>query len=272
MTDIERFSNDEFDIEFTPDGESFRVAASGLARGLGFREGSDLVRNLPDAEKGSELVPTPGGEQRAWFVREAGFYRAIGQRQLGRIKDAAARDRAERFQNWVFGEVLPALRKHGTYSIAPVEEPKQLAAAGAPVSYLEQAQIVAVLAQSGVLPAPYATATGKIIVARSMGERPALESSETPLYASTFLAEKGHKAKTIAQFQSGFGLRVSNRYFKVNGRRPDKIPGPAGSRIEKVAVYTEDDRPILQQVYDEIADLIVVFERGGQLAIESDAA
>ena len=144
--------------------------------------------------------------------------------------------------------------------------PREITAAAGPVPYREQAEILSILRP--VLPEAYATATGKVIMARVMGERPELESSETPLYASTFLAEKGHKSKTVAKFQSGFGSRVSNRYFKVHGRRPEKIPGPAGSRIDRVAVYTEDDRPLLEQVYAEIADLINAFE-GGQMALSA---
>lgn len=146
---------------------------------------------------------------------------------------------------------------------------REITAAAGPLPYKEQAEVVVIFAKAGVLPEAYATATAKVIVARAMGERPELEPSETPLYAATFLAEKGHKPKTVAKFQSGFGSRVSNRYFKVHGRRPEKIPGPAGSRIDKVAVYTEDDRPILEQVYGEIADLISAFESGGQIALSA---
>ncbi|MEU3613467.1 BRO family protein [Streptomyces sp. NPDC006872] len=262
---LERFTNSEFNIELIPSGESFKVVASGVAHALGFHAARDMLRTVPDEEKGWELSPTPGGEQEVHILLEAGFYRVIGQRQAKRISDAAIRSRVERFQAWVYGDVLPNLRKHGRYEVAAAPPAmKEITAAAGPRPYKEQAEIVVLFAQAGVLPESYATATAKIIVARAMGERPELESSETPLYAATFLAEKGHKPKTVAKFQSGFGSRVSNRYFKVHGRRPEKIPGPAGSRIDKVAVYTEDDRPVLEQVYAEIVDLINAFENGGQ--------
>lgn len=120
---IEHFANGEFDIELIPDGDSFIVKAPGLARGLGFTEARDLVRSIPDDEKGSELVPTPGGNQRVWFLREAGFYRALGQRQTARIKNTDIRDQVQRFQSWVFGEVLPALRKQGLYEVVATVQP-----------------------------------------------------------------------------------------------------------------------------------------------------
>ena len=229
---------------------------------LDIRNVADAVTSLDEDEKGVATTDTPGGPQQLATINESGLYV---------LTFRSRKKQAKAFKRWVTHEVLPALRKTGTYSVPTVEEPKAIAA-GAPVSYLEQAQIVAVLVQAGAIPVPYATATSKIIVARSMGERPELESSETSLYAATFLAEQGHSARTVREFQIGFGVRVSNRYFKVHGRRPEKIPGPTGSRIDKVAVYSEDDRPLLQEVYDQISDLIGVFEHGNQLVIEAGAA
>lgn len=267
---VERFTNSEFAVEMLPDGDSFKVAASGVASALGFHSAKDMLRTVPDGEKGWEIAPTPGGEQQVWVLTEPGFYRVIGQRQASRVKDPAVREQVERFQSWVYGDVLPSLRKHGRYEVPVAPESKrEITAAAGPLPYKEQAEVVVIFARAGVLPEAYATATAKVIVARAMGERPELEPSETPLYAATFLAEKGHKPKTVLKFQSGFGSRVSNRYFKVHGRRPEKIPGPAGSRIDKVAVYMEDDRPILEQVYAEIADLISAFENGGQIALSA---
>ena len=112
MSGLELFSDGEFELDIAlHDMDGFHVRAPGLARALGFREAYDLVRNIPDPEKGSELVRTPGGDQRIHYLTEAGFYRALGQRQLGRIPDEAIRGMVERFQAWVFGTVLPGLRR-----------------------------------------------------------------------------------------------------------------------------------------------------------------
>jgi anti-repressor protein len=111
------FDNGEFQLHVTPNGDSFRVAAPGLARALGFHEARDLVRALPADEKGSEVIPTPGGGQLVWFVTEAGFYRVLAQRQTTRIKDGEVRAQAARFQDWVFRGVLPAIRRTGAYQV-----------------------------------------------------------------------------------------------------------------------------------------------------------
>ncbi|MBE4735753.1 BRO-N domain-containing protein [Streptomyces caniscabiei] len=116
---IERFHHGDFDIEVLPRDGSFIVLAPGLAKGLGHRDARDMVRHLSDEEKGYASVPTPSGDQRVWYVTEPGFYRVIGQRQLSRIKDSYVRDQVDRFQRWVFHDVLPSLRTAGQYA-APV--------------------------------------------------------------------------------------------------------------------------------------------------------
>lgn len=123
MTGIERFHSDEFDIETIQDGDTFRVVAAGLARGLAFGSAKDMLRTLPEDEKGWALVPTLGGDQQVWTVSEPGFYRLIGQRQISRIKNAEAREQVARFQRWIFHEVLPSLRRHGRYELGDGDGP-----------------------------------------------------------------------------------------------------------------------------------------------------
>jgi prophage antirepressor-like protein len=125
VSEVQLFNNEEFELRITPDGDSFKVEAPGLARDLGFKDAYDLVRGIPEEEKGSEIVRTPGGDQKVWHVTEPGFYRALGQRQAARIKSEEIRSQVIRFQNWVYRDVLPAIRRTGSYSMeqpAPVGE------------------------------------------------------------------------------------------------------------------------------------------------------
>lgn len=84
------------------------------------RERKDKQRNtyrdggLEDDEKGTAIVSTPGGEQEMLIVTEPGLYRLLSKsRKLI----------AKRFQRWLFHEVLPSIRKTGSYSLqdAPSE-------------------------------------------------------------------------------------------------------------------------------------------------------
>ena len=123
MSEIQLFDDGEFELRITPVGDSFIVEAPSLAHDLGSRDARSLLRTVPDEEKVYAPVRTPSGEQEIWHVTEPGFYRVMGQRQAGRIKNATVRDKVVRFQNWVFRDVLPAIRRTGSYSVEQQPKP-----------------------------------------------------------------------------------------------------------------------------------------------------
>lgn len=89
--------------------------APSLARTLEYRDASNILRSVLDDEKGTYLISTPGGPQRATMINEWGLYRVVT-----RSNSAVA----EPFRRWVFREVLPAIRKTGQYRLH--EEAKRL--------------------------------------------------------------------------------------------------------------------------------------------------
>ncbi|MCJ2074433.1 Bro-N domain-containing protein [Methylobacterium sp. E-016] len=120
---------DEFTFDF--DGVSIPcriiegevwILADTTAKALGHREAHDLTRNLDEDEKGPHNVRTPGGIQLKTFVSEAGLYKALLQRRGLKKLPGATRQRVERFQRLVFHEVLPSIRRTGTYT-APMAAP-----------------------------------------------------------------------------------------------------------------------------------------------------
>ena len=120
MSDL-LFKNPEFDLPVQVDGDSFRVYGSALAGYLGFHGAAEMVRHLDDDEK--VLVTTPvlrrtgTVEADTWYVTEPGFYRIVNSRVASRIKDPVVRDLVIRFQRFVNHDVLPSLRKRGSYSL-----------------------------------------------------------------------------------------------------------------------------------------------------------
>ena len=99
------------------DGEPW-FAASDVAGALEYHLASNLTRLLKDDEKITHKVNTLGGEQSLLVINEKGLYRAIFN---SRKPEALA------FQDWVFGEVLPAIRKQGFYGQAPgTKKPQDL--------------------------------------------------------------------------------------------------------------------------------------------------
>lgn len=117
MANIQKFDNGEFQLAFIQSDNSFTVSGPGLSRAMGFHAASEMVRNLPDDEKVSVFERTPGGTQQVWHVTEPGFYHVVGQRQPARIKDPALRAQVERFQRWVHHDVLPSIRRTGSYQV-----------------------------------------------------------------------------------------------------------------------------------------------------------
>jgi anti-repressor protein len=112
VSGLEVFGNGEFEIEAEQHPvDGFRVHGANLARYLGFRDAQSMVRNVPAGEKGYTLVRTPSGDVEAIYVTEAGFYRILGQRQAPRVKDEAARQTVQRFQDWVYGVLIPGWRQ-----------------------------------------------------------------------------------------------------------------------------------------------------------------
>lgn len=99
------------------DGEP-RFIAGDVAKILGYREAYYLTRDLDEDEKGPQIVGTPGGDQQVTVITEAGLYSAILRSRV---------EGAKRFKRWVTHDVLPAIRKTGTYQ-APTG-PELMAAA-----------------------------------------------------------------------------------------------------------------------------------------------
>ena len=89
----------------TVDGEPWFVGAD-IARVLGIASASGITRMVDPEDKGSHEVETPGGRQSLTIVNESGMYTA-----LMRSNHPAAKP----FRRWITAEVLPSIRKTGSY-------------------------------------------------------------------------------------------------------------------------------------------------------------
>ncbi|SIH91937.1 gp54 protein [Mycobacteroides abscessus subsp. abscessus] len=93
------------------EGEPLFVSAD-VARALGYRDAANMVRRIDPEDRGTRSVSTPGGVQSMSVVSEAGLYTAILSSQV---------DGAQRFKRWITHDVLPAIRRTGTYSHYPAQ-------------------------------------------------------------------------------------------------------------------------------------------------------
>lgn len=108
MSELQIFNNEEFGKVRTfvePDG-TILYGASDVARALGY---SVPTKAVIDHCKGvlKRNTLTNGGEQELNFISEGDVYRLIVSSKL---------PSAERFERWLFDEVVPSIRKHGIYA------------------------------------------------------------------------------------------------------------------------------------------------------------
>lgn len=88
------------------DGEPWFVAKDVCAV-LELNDTNKAIQGLDDDEKGTNIVPTPGGNQQVSIVNEPGLYSLILR---------SRKPEAKTFKRWITHEVLPTIRKtNGAY-------------------------------------------------------------------------------------------------------------------------------------------------------------
>lgn len=113
MNELQIFNSPEFgDIRTVEiDGKPYFVA-NDVAKSLGYKRPADAVTaHCKGSVKHRYL--TEGGEQEVKVIPEGDVYRLISRSKL---------PSAEKFERWVFDEVLPSIRKHGAYMTEQVIE------------------------------------------------------------------------------------------------------------------------------------------------------
>lgn len=93
-------------------GETWFVAKD-VCNNLGIEHHRDALTRLDNDERGSVLLDTLGGCQKVTAVNESGLYSLVFQ---------SRKPGAKKFRKWVTMEVLPSIRKTGSYSVKPVRK------------------------------------------------------------------------------------------------------------------------------------------------------
>ena len=113
MNELKVFQNSEFGELgiLLIDGKEY-FPATQCAKVLGYKNPQDAIRSKCKGVR-KMLTPSNGGLQETNYIPEGDLYRLIVNSKL---------PAAERFERWVFDEVLPALRKYGSYGEIQLEE------------------------------------------------------------------------------------------------------------------------------------------------------
>lgn len=130
MNGLQVFSNPEFGTIRTMliDDEPWAVGKD-IAEALGYVNPRKAIQDhVDDEDKGVTKCDTPGGMQNLTIINESGLYSLILSSKL---------PTAKRFKRWVTSEVLPTLRKTGSYAL-----PEIATRALSPDDYLTAARIL----------------------------------------------------------------------------------------------------------------------------------
>lgn len=118
MNELQIFSSPEFgELRTIEEGDKIYFVASDVAKMLGYAKPNNAVSAhcKGTLKRG---IPTGGGVQQMNVIPEGDLYRLIVNSEL---------PSAEKFESWVFDEVLPAIRKTGGYRVpqSPAEQMAQ---------------------------------------------------------------------------------------------------------------------------------------------------
>ncbi|SHF63857.1 BRO-N domain-containing protein [Lactonifactor longoviformis] len=119
----------------TIDGEPWFVGKD-VAEALGYAKARNAIAShvLGEDKKDAPIQGTHGGLQAMTIINESGLYALIFGSKL---------ESAQRFKHWVTSEVLPAIRKTGSYAIPQGKELLALAVLEAQKTIEQQsAQII----------------------------------------------------------------------------------------------------------------------------------
>ena len=106
MNDLTIFESPEFgSIRTVEEDGKVLFCGTDVAKALGYKRPADAITTHC---KGSVIrrLPTAGGEQSMKFIPEGDVYRLAAKSEL---------PGAERFESWIFDEVIPSIRRTGGY-------------------------------------------------------------------------------------------------------------------------------------------------------------
>lgn len=119
MSEIQIFNHPQFgNIRITGSPDAPEFCAMDLCRALGYTNGRKAVTDHCDEEDVTKRYTlTNGGKQELSYVTESGMYALVLGSKL---------ESAKKFKRWITSEVLPAIRRTGSYAIEQLSR-KQLA-------------------------------------------------------------------------------------------------------------------------------------------------
>lgn len=119
MNELQVFKNQEFgEIRTVTIKDEPWFVGKDVAEVLRYKNPQEAIReHIDEEDKGVSEILTPGGRQKMPIINESGLYSLILSSKLPKAKE---------FKHWVTSEVLPSIRKTGSYSVHMTDYQKMM--------------------------------------------------------------------------------------------------------------------------------------------------
>ena len=145
MSNLSVFTFENQQVRFVGTAEKPEWVAQDVGIVLEIKNVRQILAKFDEDEKGVCTIYTPGGNQEMLTITEPGLYRLIFK---------SRKSVAKKFQRWVFHEVLPAIRKTGSYTLPGAETERiklELELTQAKQRYQESGQAIALSTSPAML-------------------------------------------------------------------------------------------------------------------------
>ncbi len=107
MNELQNFNFNNLPVRTVLINDEPWFVGKDVAIAIGYKNFRDALKShVKDRYKRESRITTPSGVQSVTVISEPGLYQLAGESKL---------PSAEPFQDWVYEEVLPTIRKHGAY-------------------------------------------------------------------------------------------------------------------------------------------------------------
>lgn len=215
---VKTFQNERFGAVRVVEcnGEPWFVA-SDVCRALSIINSRDAIARLDDDEKGVVSTDTPGGMQNMTVTNEPGLYTLV----LGSRKPEA-----KAFKRWITHEVIPSIRKTGSYSVSQAETAADVRAKAMLLNAKSRMLAAASKAVSNFNLSPVALETlGLTMIEEYAGVKTGYRPPVEKTYTATELGQMfGVSANMIGRIAKEHGLKTEQYGITVldKGRNSEK--------------------------------------------------
>ena len=209
MTNLQVFSNENFgEIRTLEQNGVTLFCGKDVATALGYKDTINALKShcRLDGVVNCHLTDNLGRRQQAKFIDEGNVYRLITHSKL---------PSAEKFERWVFDEVLPSIRKKGSYELPTDHVKETLAEAKLRNAKVREASMWLKLSSNVDIPTYWqvcASYASKVLAGHEVIPLP--ESGEHYLSATEVGRMFGISSAKVGKVANANGLKVDGVYGK----------------------------------------------------------